>query len=150
MDNLIELGYLGLFIASFLGSTILPLSSDIILIALIAVHFDTWTCVIVATAGNFLGGTTTYGLGYLGKWKWIEKYFGKSVSDIEKFQHKIKKMGLAAALFAWAPIIGDIIALALGFLRFKPLPVFAMMLTGRFCRFVCVALLAEKFITNLL
>lgn len=144
MENFIELGYLGLFIASFLGSTIIPLSSDVVLTALIALKFDMWTCIIVATAGNFLGGLTTYGLGYLGKWEWIEKYFKKSKADIEKFQHKIQKVGIISAAFTWLPFIGDIVSLGLGFLRFKPLPVFVMMLIGRFARFVVVGLVAVQ------
>jgi membrane protein YqaA with SNARE-associated domain len=145
MDSLANLGYLGLFLASFLASTVVPLSSDIVLTSLIALNFDVWICIFVATAGNFLGGLTTYGLGYLGKWQWIEKYFKKSKEDIEKFQNKVKKVGIIAAAFAWLPFIGDVIALALGFLRFKPAPVFVMMLIGRFCRFLVVGLVAAKF-----
>ncbi|MDR2408377.1 MAG: DedA family protein [Bacteroidales bacterium] len=141
MESLIKLGYLGLFLSSFLASTVIPLSSDVVLSALIALKFEVWICIIVATAGNFLGGLTTYGLGYLGKWKWIEKYFKKTKEDIEKFQHKVQKAGIIAAAFAWLPFIGDLIALALGFLRFKPLPVFIMMLIGRFCRFAFVGLI---------
>ena len=144
MENLINLGYVGLFIASFLAATIVPVSSEIVLSALIALKFDVWTCIIVATLGNFLGGITTYGLGYLGKWKWIEKWFKKSKEDIEKFQHKIKKIGIIAAAFTWLPIIGDLIALALGFLRFKPTPVFIMMLIGRFGRFVISGLVVAN------
>jgi membrane protein YqaA with SNARE-associated domain len=144
MESLIKLGYLGLFLSSFLASTVIPLSSDIILSALIALKFDVWTCIFVATAGNFLGGLTTYGLGYMGKWKWIEKYFKKSREDIEKFQHKVRKAGVIAAAFAWLPFVGDLIALALGFLRFKPVPVFIMMLIGRFCRFAVVGLVVAN------
>ena len=144
MESFIKLGYLGLFIASFLASTIIPLSSDIVMSALIALKFDLWTCIIVATVGNFLGGLTTYGLGYLGKWEWIEKYFKKSEEDIAKFQHKVKKIGIFSAAFTWLPFIGDMMALALGFLRFKPVPVFIMMLIGRFARFVVVGLVAAN------
>ena len=139
MESLIKLGYVGLFIASFLASTIIPISSEIVLTALIALKFDVWTCIIVATLGNFLGGLTTYGLGYLGKWEWVEKWFKKTKEDIEKFQNKVKKAGIIAAAFTWLPFIGDVIALSLGFLRFRPLPVFIMMLIGRFGRFVVSA-----------
>jgi membrane protein YqaA with SNARE-associated domain len=140
MESLINLGYVGLFIASFLAATIVPLSSEIVLSALIALKFDVWTCIIVATFGNFFGGITTYGLGYLGKWEWIEKWFKKTREDIEKFQHKVAKIGIIAAAFTWLPFIGDVVALALGFLRFKPAPVFVMMLIGRFGRFVVTGL----------
>ncbi|MDR1879196.1 MAG: DedA family protein [Bacteroidales bacterium] len=145
MESLIKLGYLGLFLASFLASTIVPLSSDIVLTSLIVLKFDLWTCIIVATVGNFLGGLTTYWLGYLGKWEWIEKYFKKSKKDVEKFQDRTKKVGIIAAGFTWLPFIGDLIALALGFLRFKPVPVFIMMLIGRFGRFAVVGFAVHYF-----
>ena len=144
MEALINLGYVGLFIASFLAATIVPLSSEIALTALIALKFDVWTCIIVATLGNFLGGITTYGLGYLGKWEWIEKFLKKTKEDIEKFQHKVAKIGIFAAAFTWLPFVGDLLALVLGFLRFKPAPVFIMMLIGRFGRFVVSGLLAAN------
>lgn len=144
MEGFINLGYLGLFIASFLGSTIIPLSSDVVLTTLIALKFDLWISIFIATAGNFLGGLTTYGLGYLGKWEWVERYFKKSKDDICKFQHKIQKVGVISAAFTWLPLIGDVISLGLGFLRFKPLPVFIMMLIGRFARFVVVGLIAAQ------
>jgi len=146
MDSLISLGYIGLFLASFLASTVIPVSSEIVLGALIKLDFDVWTCIFVATAGNFLGGLTTYGLGYLGKWHWVEKFFKKTKEDIEKFQEKVKKAGIIAAAFAWLPFIGDLIALALGFLKFKPAPVFIMMLIGRFARFVVSGLALANFI----
>ena len=138
METLIKLGYLGLFLISFLASTIIPLSPDVVMAGLVALDFNIWGCILVATAGNFLGGLTTYGLGYLGKWEWIQKYFKKNKEDIEKFRGKVEKFGVFAAAFAWLPIIGDLIALSLGFLRFKPAPVFLIMLLGRFVRFVVV------------
>ena len=143
MESFLKLGYFGLFLASFLASTIIPLSSEIVLTGLIAADFDVWSCIIVATAGNFLGGATTYGLGYLGKWEWIEKYFKKNKNDIAKFQSKVQKFGIMAAAFAWLPFIGDLISLSLGFLRFKPIPVFMMMFLGRFARFIVTGLAAS-------
>ena len=145
MESFIELGYWGLFIISFLASTIIPLSPDLVMGALIAFEYDLWSCILIATAGNFLGGLTTYGLGYLGKWEWIEKYFKKSRADIEKFQHKVNRFGIFAAAFTWLPLIGDVIGLSLGFLRFKPVPVTTMMLIGRFARFVVTGLSVAHF-----
>ncbi|MDR3235394.1 MAG: DedA family protein [Prevotellaceae bacterium] len=144
MSFFIDLGYLGLFLVSFLASTIIPLSSDAALTGLIYMDFNVWTCILIATAGNFLGGLTTYGLGYLGKWEFIEKYFKKSKTEIAGFQRKVKRYGIIAAAFSWLPFVGDMIALSLGFLRIKPAPVFAMMLLGRFIRFVVVGLVAAQ------
>lgn len=148
MESLIKLGYLGLFIISFLAATIVPISPDVVMGGLVVLKYDLWTCIIVATIGNFLGGVTTYGLGYLGKWEWIEKLFKKSKEDIEKFQSKIRKIAILAAGFTWLPLIGDLIGLSLGFLRFKPIPVFIMMLIGRFLRFMVVGYFSDIFLLN--
>ena len=119
----IELGYLGLFIASFLSSTIIPMGSEFILIALIANGFNPYYCILIATIGNTLGGITSYGIGYLGKWEWIEKWFKVTPEKIERHAEKIKRWGPWFALLTWLPGVGDIIAIGLGFfvLLFNPI-----------------------------
>ena len=47
-----ELGYLGLFLASFLAATVVPFSSEVIFSAMVFSGLDPWTCVWVATLGN--------------------------------------------------------------------------------------------------
>ena len=73
MDWLLDLGYLGLFIGSFLAATILPFSADVLLVGMLIGGGNGWLVVAIATAGNFLGGLTSYGVGRLGKWEWIER-----------------------------------------------------------------------------
>ena len=146
MDTFIQLGYLGLFISSFLASTIVPLSSDVVLSTLIVLKLNPWICLSIATLGNFLGGLTSYGLGYLGKWEWLDKYFKIDRKKIETFQQKIHKYGVFASLFAWLPFIGDLIAISLGFFRVKPLSVAILMLIGRFLRFFVITLITLSFI----
>jgi len=76
MDFLLNLGYTGLFIGSFLASTLIPLSSEILLTGMLLAGGDPWISFGLATVGNSMGSLTGYGLGYLGKWKWIEKDCG--------------------------------------------------------------------------
>ena len=59
MDYFVELGYLGLFIVSFLTATLIPLSPEIMLGILIAKGFNLQLCIIIACVGNWLGGVTT-------------------------------------------------------------------------------------------
>ncbi len=75
MEFLAEWGYVGLFIASFLAATIIPLSSEIVLSILIASNFDFSFSLLIASLGNWLGGISSYGIGRLGDWNFIEKYF---------------------------------------------------------------------------
>ena len=64
MEYFTELGYIGLFVASFLAATILPLSSEVVLSALLLNGLSPVTLVTIATVGNVLGSLTNYALGY--------------------------------------------------------------------------------------
>ena len=136
MIGLMELGFFGLFLAAFLAATVVPFSSEIIFTAMVFGGFDPWTCVIVATAGNWLGGMTCYYLGRLGKIEWIEKYFRVKKEKVEQFTRKIQKYGDWVAFFSFLPGIGDVIAIASGFFRCRWWVVAIAMLLGKFVRYV--------------
>ena len=65
MDYFVELGYLGLFIASFLTATLVPLSPEVVLGILIAKGFNLQLCIVIACMGNWLGGVTTVSYTHL-------------------------------------------------------------------------------------
>lgn len=136
MSGLIGLGYLGLFIASFLAATIVPFSSEVVFSALAFGGFDLWTCVFVATAGNWLGGMTCYYLGRVGKIDWIRKFTGVKKEKLDKWAERIQKYGNWIAFFSFLPGIGDVIAVASGFFRSNVWIVAASMLLGKFFRYI--------------
>lgn len=135
MDWLLDLGYFGLFVGSFLASTVVPFSADVLLIGMLAAGGTPWIVVAVATVGNFLGGLTSYGIGRLGKWEWIEK-LGAKPETVAKHKARIDKYGAWTALLSWVPFVGDVIAVALGFFRVRFLPSALFMFIGKFGRFV--------------
>lgn len=141
MEWLIDWGYLGLFIGSFIAATILPFSSDVMLVALLATGADPIIAIISATAGNWIGGLTSYWVGYLGRWDWMERYLGVKRKNLEAQSLKIKKYGSLLALMTWLPIVGDIMAVALGFYKveFKRSAIY--MLIGKGGRFIAWALI---------
>ena len=63
MDFLIDYGYIGVFIASFLAATVLPFSSEVVLTGVLLGGASYLPCMIAATMGNFLGGMTCYWTG---------------------------------------------------------------------------------------
>jgi membrane protein YqaA with SNARE-associated domain len=136
LSELGEYGYWGLFIGSFLAATIFPFSSEIILSFMLYKNYDLATCLIVATAGNWLGGLTGYGLGYLAKLKWLEKYFRVKHADLLKFQAKVERHGSKIAFFSWIPFIGDPLGIALGFFKVHFYKVAVWMLIGKAFRYV--------------
>lgn len=136
MFDLESLGLLGLFIGTFLAATILPFSSDALYIAVLAATKDHIGCLAVGTVGNWLGSVVTYWMGWIGRWEWIEKWFKVKRETLEKQKVKIDKYGVWLALLAWIPIIGDVIAIALGFYRTRPWATMFLLLVGKFARFL--------------
>ncbi len=139
MLELIEYGYIGLFVACFLAATILPLSSEALLGVMLFSDYNTTSLIIVASIGNWLGGMSSYYLGYIGKWEWIEKYLRIKKEKIEKLNRRIHRKGSLFALLCWLPIIGDLIAVALGVIRVNVYRVSVYMLVGKFVRYIVVA-----------
>ena len=136
MEWLLNLGYFGLFLGSFVAATVVPFSSDVQLVAMLAAGGNVWFCVAVATLGNWLGGLTSYWLGWLGKWEWIEKYMRVRHETLIKHKSKVDRYGAWLALLTWLPFIGDIFAIALPALpgRFRKSAL--LMLIGKGARFV--------------
>ena len=104
MEFLIEYGYIGVFIASFLAATVLPFSSEVVLTGVLLAGSAYWPCMIAATLGNFLGGMSCYWLGMLGKVEWIEKYLKLDAAKLQKVQGWIKGKGSWMAFSSFCPV----------------------------------------------
>ena len=141
MEFLAEWGYIGLFIASFLAATIIPLSSEIVLSILIANNYDLSLSLGVASLGNWLGGLSSYAIGMLGNWNFIEKYFRIKKNTILQLKKRVDRYGGILALLSWTPVFGDPIAIALGFFRTNFFLVSIYMLVGKVFRYVVWAIL---------
>ena len=141
--DLIELGYLGMFLAAILAATILPFGSEAVFLGLLYKEFEIFPLVIVAGTGNTIGGMITYYMGRLGKWEWLEKWFGISRDKLESQMHLAQKYGWLYAFFTWLPGIGDPMAAAIGFVRINPMVALIWMGIGKTLRFAVIALLWE-------
>ena len=138
---LMEWGYVGLFIATFLSGTAFPFSSELILFGLIKLGLDPIACLISATTGNTLGGMTCYWLGHLGKMEWIERYLKVKPEKIEKTRKFLQGKGTYMAFFAFLPILGTLIAITLGYMRSNRWIVLASMTAGKLLRYIIILLL---------
>ena len=131
-----ELSLWGLFLSSLLGATLLPGGSELVLIGVLSLHPELfWPALAIGTIGNTLGGMITFGMGWLLPQK--NFYQKQQIKHIEKLRH----YGSPALLLAWAPIIGDALCLAAGWLRLNPLHATLFMATGKFARYYAITLL---------
>ena len=142
MEWLSDYGLWGLFLASFLAATVVPFSSEALLSLLIASGVDVYTAVLVASAGNWLGGMSSYAIGYLGKWEWIEKYLRINRETIAKWHDRLYKRGAIFAFLSWVPGVGDIFAVTLGLLRTNVWITAVAMLAGKLLRYIVWAWLS--------
>lgn len=55
MDTLVNLGYWGLFIGSFLASTVIPMSADVLLVGVLTLGGNVWGCLAIATNWQLAG-----------------------------------------------------------------------------------------------
>lgn len=135
MFGLEELGLIGLFIGCFLAATVLPFSSDALYVGILFATGKPLACLVFGTLGNWLGGVTTYLLGRLAKFEWVEKTFKVKKETLEKQKKTIDRWGVWPALLSWVPGIGDVIAIAMGFYKSPALPTILLLLVGKLARF---------------
>jgi membrane protein YqaA with SNARE-associated domain len=123
-----EAGLAGLFLASFLSATLLPGGSEAVLLAVVLRHPDQVSAaLLLATAGNTLGGMTTYCMGRL-----IPAHLAPQKSAL------VARRGASILLLAWAPLVGDALCAAAGWLRLAWLPCALWMALGKGARYAVV------------
>ena len=113
LQFLIDWGYVGMFLSALIAGTVVPFSSEAVLVALISMGLNPIGCILAATAGNMIGGMTCYWLGSLGNMLWIEKYFGVNKKKLERAERFVKGRGAWMAFFMFIPFLGEAIGVVL-------------------------------------
>jgi len=142
MDGIIEFltdwGYVGLFLSAFIAGSIVPFSSEVVMVALVHAGLDPWACLACAAAGNTAGGMTCYWIGTLGKQQWIEKYLRVSPEQLEKARRFMGTKGACMGFFAFMPYIGEAIAIVLGLMRSNVWITCITMFAGKAARYAVI------------
>ena len=116
-DILINYGYLGMFLVGFLAGSFIPFSSETVMTALLAAGLNPAGLVAYGSAGNIAGGMFNYWIGSLGRLDWIERYLHVKQADINRAQRFMAGHRAWMGFFAFLPIIGSAITIALGLMR---------------------------------
>lgn len=134
-----EASLAALFVASFLAATLLPLASEVWLLALVRARPDlAGPALVVAALGNTAGGLTTYALGRL----------GRRAADPAALATRraawLRRHGAPVLALAWLPLVGDLLCLLAGWLRLPAPGVAAWQAAGRLARYAALLWLAER------
>ena len=129
-----QYGLTTVFFVAMLSATLLPMGSEPAVFGLVKLSPELfWPAVLVATAGNTVGGAISWWMGY-----------GAEVL-YERIQHRrlhskaldwLKGFGPKACLLSWLPGVGDPLCAVAGWLQLPFWPCVAYMAVGKFARYV--------------
>ncbi len=137
MLNLLTI-YAGLFLWSFLAATLLPLGSEVALVAVVRTEEQWLAPVLVATVGNYLGACTTYWIG-----RRAAQALGKGQQDDETSRTRaarlLRRYGQPVLLLSWVPLIGDALVALAGGMRLPFIQFSFWTILGKALRYLAVA-----------
>jgi membrane protein YqaA with SNARE-associated domain len=132
--SLPQYGLSTVFVVAFISATLLPMGSEPVVFGLIKLNPELfWPAILVATAGNTLGGAVSWAMGY-GAHRAIDKARG-SPTHLKALDW-LQRFGPKACLLSWLPAVGDPLCAVAGWLKFPILPCMAYMAVGKFLRYV--------------
>ncbi len=132
--SLPEVGLSTVFVVAMVSATLLPMGSEPAVFALVKLNPDLfWPAVLVATAGNTLGGAITYGMG-LGAHTAIDRTRHRR-TELHALDW-LERFGPRACLLAWLPLVGDPLCAVAGWLKMPFWPCLAYMAMGKLARYI--------------
>lgn len=129
-----EVGLGTVFVVAFISATLLPLGSEPAVFALVKLNPELfWPAILVATAGNTLGGLFSWLMGY-GAHRAVDRARHRP-TDVQALRW-LERFGPKACLLAWLPGVGDPLCAVAGWLRFPFWPCALYMAIGKFARYL--------------
>ncbi|GGQ14025.1 YqaA family protein [Shewanella litoralis] len=123
-----------MFSGAFLAATLLPGGSEVLLVALLNDTSTMWPeLLLMATLGNTLGALTSYGLGRAGR-------MAKNPQDIQSKSHQtalvwVERYGIWSLLLSWLPLVGDVLCLLAGWLKWPLVASTLLIFVGKILRY---------------
>jgi len=140
-----QFGLLTVFVIAFVSATLLPMGSEPAVFGLVKLSPELfWPAILVATAGNTLGGALTWWMGRsahraMDKARHVDAATPpppnpRALAWLERF-------GARACLLSWLPVVGDPLCAVAGWLRLPFWPCVGYMALGKFARYATMTAL---------
>lgn len=132
-----DLGLWGLFVSSFISSTLFPGGSEVVLGMLAAQHqYSASVLLATASVGNTLGAVTTWLLGAL-----VARRLPPDQNLTPARQRaldRVRRYGSPVLLLSWLPVVGDPLCFAAGYLRLSWLASLLFIALGKTARYAAI------------
>ena len=135
-DILTGYGYWGMLVSAFLAGSVLPFSSEAVMLALLATGLDPLQLIAYGSVGNVAGSMFNYGVGRMGKTEWIERYLHISGKNMDRARRFMGDRGALMGFFAFLPFLGSAITVLLGLMRSNLLLSIVSIAAGKVARYV--------------
>ena len=96
---LIGYGPWGMFLSAFLAGSVLPFSSEVVMLALLAVGINPLVLFVAASAGNTLGGVTCYYVGRVASPEWLQRVFRIKDEHMQRARALVSRWGALMGFF---------------------------------------------------
>ena len=130
-----EYGYWGMGILAFLSGSIVPITSEVLLVLFLSLGLNAVALTLVATLGNTLGGVTCFFLGMLANKERVVRMFKLTPRRMQRADRIIQKYGYWAALISFVPVLGETLLVLLGIMRVSWWKVAFVMAVGKLIRY---------------
>jgi membrane protein YqaA with SNARE-associated domain len=130
-----QYGLSTVFIVALLSATLLPMGSEPAVFGLVKLNPELfWPAVLVATAGNTLGGAISWWMGYAAE-RTYERVRHRPPGEARALAW-LHRFGPKACLLSWLPVVGDPLCAVAGWLRLPFWPCLGYMAVGKLLRYV--------------
>lgn len=135
--SLPELGLSTVFVVALVSATLLPMGSEPAVFGLVKLNPGLfWPAILVATAGNTVGGAITWWMGY-GAERAYEQVTHHKPHE-QRALRLLERLGAKACLLSWLPVVGDPLCAVAGWLKLPFWPCVVYMAVGKFARYLCM------------
>jgi len=129
-----KFGLSTVFVVAFVSATLVPMGSEPVVFGLIKLNPELfWPTILVATAGNTLGGALTWWMG-LGAKHAYQRVTHRSAEA--RAMAWLGRFGPPACLLSWLPVVGDPLCAVAGWLKLPFWPCLFYMALGKFLRYL--------------
>jgi membrane protein YqaA with SNARE-associated domain len=123
------------FVVALISATLLPLGSEPAVFGLVKLNPEMfWPAVLVATAGNTVGGAISWAMGYFAE-RTYERVTHHPPHQARALKW-LQRFGPKACLASWLPLVGDPLCAVAGWLRLDFWPCVLYMAIGKFMRYL--------------
>ncbi len=144
IQHLIAYGYTGMGVAAFVAGSVLPFSSETLLVGLLLAGLKPWPLFFTATVGNVLGSMFNYWIGTFGRLEWIERYLHVKREKIERTQRWLQGHGAWMGFLCFLPVVGSALSVTLGYMRANPYLSFLSITLGKALRYAILIWAVEQ------